>query len=200
MRIWAWEWPGLGGRCSDEGDSTDVAAWQSELNGSNVVTVPQLNPLWRLLVLLRGTQGSWKVWGDEVGVCGVLRPRRGLRSRQGLRSIWGLRSRGGLEEDREGLLRPGRRLRESDRNGGGGGRLDLRREMLREQEEEMLDFLFSWYTEEEEVISSEHKELQSMCEGEERPEEISGSQLQPSPETELISRVIPLQSAPAWLL
>lgn len=45
-------------------------------------------------------------------------------------------------------------------------------------------------------MSSEHMELQ----GDERPEEIKGSQLQPSPETELIPRVIPLQSGPVWLL
>lgn len=104
----------------------DVAAWLSELKGSKVVTVPQLNPLWRLLVLLRGTQGSSKVWGDEVGVSGIFRSRRGLCFR------CGLCSRRGLEEGRQDLLRPGRRLRESDRNGGGGGRFDLRREMLRE--------------------------------------------------------------------
>lgn len=171
----------------------EVAAWQSELKGSKVVTVPQLNPLCRLLLLLRGTQGSWKVCGDEVGV------RRVLCSKWGL-----LCSRRGLEEDREGLLRPGRRLRESDRSGGGGGRLDLRREMLREMlresQDDVLDFLFSRFSEEEEVISSEHKELQSMWEGEERPEESRGSQLQPSPETELVSRVMPLQSPLLWLL
>lgn len=89
------------------------AAWQSRFKGSNVVTVPQLTPLWRLLMLLRGTQGSWKVWGDEGGV------------------RWVACSRRGLEEERVDLLRPGRRLRESERIGGGGGRLDLRREMLR---------------------------------------------------------------------
>lgn len=79
------------------------------------MTVPQLNPLWRLLVLLRGTQGSWKVWGDDVAVRWVAFSRRGR----------------GLGEEREGLPRPGRRLKESERNGGAGGRLDLRREMLR---------------------------------------------------------------------
>lgn len=47
------------------------------------------------------------------------------------RSMRGLRSRRKLEEDREGLLRPDRRLKESERTGGGGGRLDLRREILR---------------------------------------------------------------------
>lgn len=64
-------------------------------------------------MLLRGTQGSWKLWGDEEGV------------------RWAACSGPGLEEEREDLLRPGRRLRESERSGGGGGRLDLRREMLR---------------------------------------------------------------------
>lgn len=54
----------------------------------------------------------------------------------GLRSRRGLRSTRGLDEEREGLLRPGRRLRESERNGGGGGRLDLRREMQRVMEDE----------------------------------------------------------------
>lgn len=112
------------------------------------MTVPQLSPLWRLLVLLLGTQGSWKVWGDDVGVC------------------WMVCSRRGLEEEREGLLRPGRRLRESERNGGGGGRLDLRREMLRvtlrEYEDEVLYFLFSRFSKGEEVIFSEHKELLSV--------------------------------------
>lgn len=54
-----------------------------------------------------------------MGVCKVERSARGLRSRRK------------LEEDRGGLLRPDRRLKESDRTGGGGGRLDLRREMLR---------------------------------------------------------------------
>lgn len=83
------------------------------------MTVPQLSPLWRLLVLFRGTQGSWKVWGHELSVCWVVCSKRGLQSRRG------------LEEEREGLVRPGRRLKESERNGGGGGRLDLRREMLR---------------------------------------------------------------------
>lgn len=47
-----------------------------------------------------------------------------VRSRRGLRSTWGV-------AEREDLLRPGRRLKESERNGGTGGRLDLRREMLR---------------------------------------------------------------------
>ncbi len=118
------------------------------------MTVPQLSPLWRLLVLLLGTQGSWKVWGDDVGVRWVVCSRRELRSCRG------------LEEEREGLLRPGRRLRESERNGGGGGRLDLRREMLRvmlrEHEDEVLYFLFSRFSKGEKVIFSEHKELLSV--------------------------------------
>lgn len=53
-----------------------------------------------------------------------------VRSRRAPRSTLG------LEEEREDLLRPGRRLNESERNGGGGGRLDLRREMLRVTERE----------------------------------------------------------------
>ena len=48
-----------------------------------------------------------------------------------VRSGRGLRSRHGLSEEREDLLRPGLRLKESERIGGGGGRLDLRKEMLR---------------------------------------------------------------------
>lgn len=77
----------------------------------------------------------------------------------------GLRSRRGLEEERRGLLRPGRRLRESERNGGGGGRLDLRREMLRvmaQEEGEVLHFLLSRLGKGEEVIFSEHKEVLSV--------------------------------------
>lgn len=117
------------------------------------MTFPQFNPLGHILVLLRGTQGSWKFWGEEVGV------------------FWAVGSWRGLEEDWEDLLRPGRRLRESDRNGGGGGRLVLRREMLwvmlRELEEDMLDFLFSRFSEGEEVLFSEQKELLSGKAGEE---------------------------------
>lgn len=56
----------------------------------------------------------------------------------------------------------------------------------------MLDFLFSRFSEGEEDIRSEHKELLSVQEGEERPEEISGSQFQPSSETHLISWEMPL--------
>lgn len=155
--------------------------------GSKVVTVPQLNPLCRLLVVL-GTQGSWKFWGDDVGVRWVGRSRRGLRCRRGLVEEW------------EGLPRPGRRLRESERNGGGGGRLDLRREMLRvtEEEEEALSFLLSWFGKRGEVIFSEHTEL--LRQGVERPEESRGSTFQPSPEAHLISWVMVLQSLPVWLL
>lgn len=114
----AWEWSGLVDWWLEGGESAEVAAWQSRLKGSKVVTVPQFSPLWRLLVLLRGTQGSWKVWGDDVGVRLAVCSRRGL------------------EEERKGLLRLVRRLNESERNGGGGGRLDLRREMLWELERE----------------------------------------------------------------
>lgn len=121
--------------------------------GSKDVTVPQLNPLWRLLVLVLGTQGSWNVWGD-------------LGARWVVCSWQRLRSRRGLEEEWEGLLRPGRRLRESERNGGGGGRLDLRREMLRvivrEDEEELPCFLFSRFDKGGVPIFSEHTELLSV--------------------------------------
>lgn len=69
------------------------------------------------------------------------------------------------------MLRLGRRLRESERNGGGGGRLDLRREMLRvtlhEYEEEVLCFLLSRFSKRGEVNLSEHTELLSVKEGEE---------------------------------
>lgn len=64
----------------------------------------------------------------------------------------------------------------------------------------MLYFLLSRFSEGEEVILSEHTELLSALEGEERPEESRGSQLQPSPETHLISCVMPFQSPPVWLL
>lgn len=113
-------------------------------------------------------------------------------------------SRRGLEEDWEGLLRPGRRLRESERNGGGGGRLDLRREMLRvtarEYEEEPQCFLFSWFNKIGVLIFSEHRELLSVLEGEERPEESRGSKFQPSIETHLMSWVRVVQSPSIWLL
>lgn len=86
-------------------------------------------------------------------------------------------------------MRPGRRLRESERSGGAGGRLDLRREMLRvelrEYEEEVLVLLLSELREGEEVSLSELTE---------RPEESPGSQLQP--ETRLISGAAPVQSDP----
>lgn len=155
---------GLGGRSSEGEGGT---------KGSKVVTVPQVRPPCRLLGSHRGTQGSWKVVGEEVGV------RWGVLSR-----------RGGVEQEEEevDLLRPGRRLRESERSGGGGGRLDLRREMLRVRvlgwgEEEVLDFLLSRLREEGEevVVLSEHREVLSVNAGEERPEERRGSQLQSPP-------------------
>lgn len=92
-----------------------MSSW---FKGSKVVTVPQLKPLWRRLVLLRGTQGSWKVWW-------VVGSRREFGS-----------GREPEEEERGGLVRPSRRLKESERNGGRGGRLDLQREMLRVIERE----------------------------------------------------------------
>lgn len=48
----AWKPPGLGERFLE-----GVGAAGSK--GSKVVIVPQLTALWRLLGLLRGTQGSW---------------------------------------------------------------------------------------------------------------------------------------------
>lgn len=48
-----WEWAGLVGWGSEGG-----ASCVSGCKGSKVVTVPQLSPLCRLLVLVRGTQGS----------------------------------------------------------------------------------------------------------------------------------------------
>lgn len=56
----------------------------------------------------------------------------------------------------------------------------------------MLDFLFSRFNNGEDVIFSEHKELLSRHDGEEQPEESRGSQLQPSPETHLMSWANPL--------
>lgn len=56
----------------------------------------------------------------------------------------------------------------------------------------MLFFLFSRLSEGEEVIFSDHTELLSALEGEERPEESRASQRQPSPEAHLISWVMPL--------
>lgn len=109
------------------------------------MTVPQLNPLCRLFALLLGTQGSSKVWGNDVGVC------------------WAVCSRQAPpQEERGGLLRAGRRLRESERNGGGGGRLDLRREMLRVQELEEEALFFLLFSKGDEVIFSEHKEVLSV--------------------------------------
>lgn len=126
-------------------------AWRS--NGSKVETVPQVTPLCRRLATLRGTQGSEKETGDAGGV------------------PLGRCSRRGLQEERGGLLRPGRRRRESERSGGAGGRLDLRREMLREEEEreEVLGLLLSKLREGEEVRRSELTE---------RAEEARGSQLE----------------------
>lgn len=51
----------------------------------------------------------------------------------------------------------------------------------------MLDLLLSRLREGEEVIFSEHKELLSMQEGVERPEDSRGSQFQPSSGTHLVS-------------
>lgn len=48
----AWKRPGLGERFSEGRGAVGS-------KGSKVVTVPQLTALWRLLGLLRGTQGSW---------------------------------------------------------------------------------------------------------------------------------------------
>lgn len=82
--------------------------------------------------------------------------------------------------------------------------MDLRREMLRvtlhEYEEEVLCFLLSRFSKRGEVNLSEHTELLSVKEGEERPEESRGSKFQPSPETHLISWVMVFQSVPVWLL
>lgn len=55
----------------------------------------------------------------------------------------------------------------------------------------MLDFLFSRFSEGEDIFT-ERKELLSVQEGEDRPEEKSGSKFQPSSETHLISWEIPL--------
>lgn len=126
------------------------------LKGSKVVTVPQMTPLWRLLGRLRGTQGSWKLSGIGVGI------------------RWLLRSRRGLEQGRGGFPRLGRRLRESVRSGGGGGRFDLRREILRvqrwmQEEEEVQEEaqeedlnISSMCSEAEEAVSSENKEVRSV--------------------------------------
>lgn len=166
-----------------------MSAWQSAPKGSNVVTVPQFTPLWRLRGLVRGTQGSWNLWGDDVGVRLVAWSRRGLPL---------------LEDGWEGLLRPGRRRSESERAGGGGGRLDLRREMLRvedrECKEEALCFRLSRFSAGEQVRFSEHTESPSARQGVERPEDSSGSQFHPSAETQLRSCVMLVQSLPVWLL
>lgn len=147
------------------------------------MTVPQLKPLCRLLVALLGTQGSWNVLGDDVGVCRETRSTRG-------------------PDEQEDLERRGRRLRESERTGGRGGRFDLRREMLwmaeREEEEGALCFLFSWFCRSEDV--SEQTEVLSVREGEERPERRSGWKLQSSREPHLVSDVTLFQSPPVWLL
>lgn len=165
-----------------------MSAWQSAPKDSKVVTVPQFTPLWRLRGLVRGTQGSWNLWGDDVGVRLVVWSRRGLPL---------------LEDGWEGLLRPGRRRRESERAGGGGGRLDLRREMLRvedrECKEEALCFRLSRFSDGEQVHFSEHTELPSVWQVE-RLEDSSGSQFQPSAETQLRSCVMLVQSLLVWLL
>lgn len=56
----------------------------------------------------------------------------------------------------------------------------------------MLDLLLSRLSKGEEVLFSEHKELLSVQEGVERPEESRGSQFQPSSETHLESWAMPL--------
>lgn len=120
--------------------------------------MPQVCLLWRLWALLRSTQGLWKFWGDWVGICG---------DGVGVRSI--LCSNRGLRAEWFNLLCPIRLLSESDRSGGGGGRLVLQREM-REDDEGVLEFLGS------DVKSSEHDE--------DRPEGgqlLSGVGLLPSP-------------------
>lgn len=102
----------------------------------------------------------------------------------------------------EDLLRPGRRRRESERVGGGGGRLDLRREMLRVEEleeceyaeEALLCFLRLRPADGEPLRFSEHTE------GVERPEDSSGSQAQPSPAVHPMSWLTAVQSLPVWLL
>lgn len=82
--------------------------------------------------------------------------------------------------------------------------MDLRREMLRvtvrEYEEELQCFLFSWFNKVGVPIFSEHTELLSVLEGEERPEESRGSKFQPSIETHLMSWVRVVQSPSIWLL
>lgn len=128
------EWVGLDGkdiviwaRSCDWAELSEehsaVSVWHSGLSGSKVVTVPQLKLLWRRFVLPRGTQGSWKVLGES--------PHRMVWSLGGLPS-----DRRQEEDERGGLTRPGRRLRESERSGGGGGLVDLRSEMLRPAERE----------------------------------------------------------------
>lgn len=136
---------------------------------SKVETVPQLKPLWRRLVLDLGTQGSWKALGDDAPPC------------------WVQRSRRGLAEERQAFARLGRLLRESERSGGGGGRLDLRRETLRvtereDVEEEALCFLFSHFSREAVEIFSEQTELLSVRDGDERAEDNRASAVQPSAE------------------
>lgn len=80
----------------------------------------------------------------------------------------------------------------------------MRREMLRvtarEYEEEPQCFLFSWFNKIGVPIFSEHRELLSVLEGEERPEESRGSKFQPSIETHLMSWVRVVQSPSIWLL
>lgn len=79
--------PGLGGRCSNCG--AVVSARGPPPKDSKVETVPQLKPLWRRLALHRGTQGSWNAPGDAAPPC------------------WAACSRRGLEDDGQGLARPG---------------------------------------------------------------------------------------------
>lgn len=86
--------------------------------------------------------------------------------------------------------------------GGGGGRLDLRKEMLRVEEvedceytdEALLCFLRLRLTDGEPPRFSEHTECV------EWPGDSSGSQSQPSPALHPRSRLMPVQSLPVWLL
>ena len=77
-----WEWAGLDGSRLEGEESVEAAT--SGFKGSKVVTVPQLSSVCHRLVLLRGTQGSWKAWGDEGGLHKVVHSRRGLWSGRGL--------------------------------------------------------------------------------------------------------------------
>lgn len=150
-------------------------------------TVPQLNPLWRLRVFDLGTQGSWNVLGGDAGARWVECLRQGLEV-----------------EEWQGVVRFGQLLRESERSGGGGGRLDLRRETLRvtlrEDVEEVLCFLFSQFSEEAVGIFSEHTELLSVGEGGEQPEDNGESTFEPSVEMLCVSCAVAFHSSLTWSL